>query len=157
VGGRKPIRSKEEKEKASQCALVGDQYDALQSEYRQKRSDYDFKKAHPLDAQMTECNLHWRERVCLKRGGSDGGVSYAAQWNESGQELRRKLALEYEVLQKLEQEINISRAKAAACFADGFFENRPDITGRKPLFTDPRCPSGHHFVPTSFGSYCAPD
>lgn len=99
--GRTPLRSKEEMEKVLQCALVADQLSMLQLEYQKKRDDYDFKNAHPLDAQMEECNLHWREWVCLKRGGD-----YTEQWNESGQELQRKLSLEYEELQKLEQQIN---------------------------------------------------
>jgi hypothetical protein len=105
--GRTPIRSQEDMENARQCALVAEQFSELQSEYQKRRRDYDFKNAHPLDAQMEECNLHWREWVCLTRGGSEGLVSYAKQWNESGQELKRKLSLEYEGLKKLEQQINI--------------------------------------------------
>jgi hypothetical protein len=105
TSGRTPLRSKAEMEKARQCALVADQLSTLQSEYQKRRSDYDFKNAHPLDAQMDECNLHWKDWVCLKRGGSDGMVSYANQWNESGQELQRKPSLEYEELKKLEQQI----------------------------------------------------
>lgn len=103
TSGRAPLRSKEEMEKARQCALAADQLSAAQSEYQKKRSDYDFKITHPLDAQMDECNLHWKEWVCLQRGS--GGVSYAQDWYESGQELQRKLALESEELKKLEQQI----------------------------------------------------
>jgi hypothetical protein len=104
--GRTPLRSKEEMEKARQCALVTAQLSAAQSEYLNRRNDYDFKNAHPVDAQMDECRLHWQDWVCLKRGGSDGIVSYAKEWNESGQELQRKLSLEYEELKKLEQQIS---------------------------------------------------
>jgi hypothetical protein len=103
--GRPALRSTEETEKQRQCTFVADQINVLQVEYKKKRSDYDFKNSHTLDAQMDECNLHWKEWVCLKRGGSDGLVSYAKEWNESGQELQRKLALEYEELKKLEQQL----------------------------------------------------
>jgi len=92
-------------ERARQCALVADQLKAMQSEYHKRRDDYDFKNDHPLDAQMDECELHWKDWVCLKRGGSDGGVSYANEWNESGNELQRKLSLEHEELNNLEQQI----------------------------------------------------
>jgi hypothetical protein len=104
--GRAAIRSKEEAERVRQCSLVADRIVALQSEYQVKRADYDFKNAHPLDALMDECNLHWKEWVCLKRGGIDGGVSYAKQWEESRDELARKLSLEAEELQNLQQKIS---------------------------------------------------
>jgi len=105
TSGRTALRSKEEMDKALQCALAADQLTALRSEYQKKRSDYDFKLTHPLDAQIDECNLHWKEWVCLKRGSSDGVVSYAKEWNESGEELRRKMSLEWEELKKLDQQI----------------------------------------------------
>jgi hypothetical protein len=114
TSGRTPLRSREEMEKRRQCELAADQLNALQSEYQKKRTEYDFKNAHPLDAEMDECNLHWKEWVCLKRGGSDGGVSYASQWNESVQELQRKLSLEYEELEKLEQQIKILTQSACS-------------------------------------------
>jgi len=104
---------KRKMDKALQCALAADQLTALRSEYQKKRSDYDFKLTHPLDAQIDECNLHWKEWVCLKRGSSDGVVSYAKEWNESGEELRRKMSLEWEELKKLDQQI-FSLAKLLA-------------------------------------------
>jgi hypothetical protein len=112
--GRPPLRSKEEMEKMRQCAIVADQLGALKSEYQKRRSDYDFKNAHPLDALMDECNLHWKEWVCLKRGGNDGIVSYAKEWNESGQELQRKLSLEYDELKNMEQQISVLTQSACA-------------------------------------------
>lgn len=105
--GRAPVRSKEEMARERQCAAIAEQLNALKSVYGAKRRDYDFKNTHLLDAQMDECNLHWKEWVCLKRGGSDGIVSYAEQWNESGQELQRKLKLEYEELKELDQQISV--------------------------------------------------
>ncbi|MFZ0522318.1 MAG: hypothetical protein WAL95_14935 [Candidatus Acidiferrales bacterium] len=105
MSGRMPARSAEELEQSRRCAIAAEQLAALQSEYQKRRSDYDFKNAHPLDAQMDECNLHWKEWVCLERGGSDGMVSYAKEWNEAGEELRRKLSLEYEELKKMEQQL----------------------------------------------------
>jgi hypothetical protein len=101
-------------EKARQCALAADQLSTLKSAYQKDRSDYDFKNAHPLDAQMDECNLHWKDWVCLKRGGNDGLVSYAKEWNESGQELQRKLALEYDELKSMEQQISVLTQSACA-------------------------------------------
>jgi hypothetical protein len=50
-----------------------------------------------------EPNLHWKEFVCLKRGSDN----YAKEWNESGQELQRKLALEYGELQDMERQIKL--------------------------------------------------
>jgi hypothetical protein len=105
--GRTPTKSKEELEREQQCALILGQLASLKSSYQKKRSDYEFKNSHTLDAQMEECNLHWRDWVCLKRGGTENGVSYARQWNESGEELQRKLALEYEELKTMEQQIDI--------------------------------------------------
>jgi hypothetical protein len=112
--GRVPLRTKEEMEKNRQCTVVADQLSALKLEYQSRRKDYDFKNAHPLDAQMDECNLHWKEWVCLKRGGTDGAVSYAKEWNESAEELHRKLSLEYEELKKLEQQISVLSQNACA-------------------------------------------
>jgi len=54
TSGRTALRSKEEMDKALQCALAADQLTALRSEYQKKRSDYDFKLTHPLDAQIDE-------------------------------------------------------------------------------------------------------
>jgi hypothetical protein len=102
---RAPLRSREEMERDRQCATAADQLSALKSQYQKKRSDYDFKNSHPLDAQMEECKLHWQEWVCLKRG--EGGYTNASAWYESSQELQRKLSLEYEELKKLEQQISV--------------------------------------------------
>ena len=104
--GRTPEQSKEEVERARKCSLAADQLSALKAQYDAKHSDYDFKMAHPLDAQMEECKIHWQDWVCLKRGENDGIVSYAKQWDESGQEMRRKLNLEYDELKDLELQIN---------------------------------------------------
>jgi len=104
--GRAPLRSKQEIERERQCTAIADQLSALKLQYQTKLNDYNFKNTHLLDAQMDECNLHWKEWVCLKRGASDGLVSYAEQWNESGQELQRKLKLEYEELKDMEQQIS---------------------------------------------------
>lgn len=106
--GRMPLRSKEEMDKARQCGQILTLVSALQSDYMKRRGNYDFKKTHPLDAQMEECKLHWQDWVCLKHGET----TYAQNWNESGQELQRKLSLELEDLQKLEQQINILRGRA---------------------------------------------
>jgi hypothetical protein len=100
--GREPLRSKEEIDKERRCAAVADQLSALKSQYQKRRSDYDFKISHPLDAQMEECELHWREWVCLERGASN-----AKEWNESGEEVKRKLDLEWEELKKLDQQISL--------------------------------------------------
>lgn len=93
-------------DKARTCAEIADHLSALKSRYQKQRDDYEFKNAHLLDAQMEECKLHWKEWVCLKRGGSEGFLNYAEQWNESGQELRRKLLRQYEELQDLEKQIS---------------------------------------------------
>lgn len=103
--GRAPLRSKEEAAKVRECDLTARRISALESEYQTKRNDYDFKNAHPLDAVMEECNLHWKEWVCLKRGGTDNGISYAKEWEESRDELARKLSLQSEEFQNLQQQI----------------------------------------------------
>jgi hypothetical protein len=96
---REPIFSKADMEKARACAAATEQLKALQAQYEVRRDDFTYKNSHQLDAQMEECNLHWKEFVCLATGG---GI-YATQWNESGLEMQRKLALEFEGLHEMEQ------------------------------------------------------
>lgn len=103
--GSSPIRSKAEMDKMWSCQTIAAQLDALNAEYWRWRNDYAFKSSHPLDAQMEECNVHWQEFVFLKRGASDGIVNYAKEWNESGDELQRKLTLEHEALEHMEQQM----------------------------------------------------
>lgn len=119
--GRASLMTKEDSAKTHQCAAAADQLSALKKEYQQRLNDFNFKRTHLLDAQMDECNLHWKEWVCLKRGGTDGGVSYAAQWSESGQELQRKLSLEFEGLGNLEQQIG--SASQGVCTSNAAKEN----------------------------------
>jgi hypothetical protein len=111
---REPIVTKEEMKRQRECTLAANQVTALQAEYQRRLTEYEFKNSHPLDAQMDECNLHWKEWVCLKRGGSDSGVSYAEQWNESGAELRRKLTLEFEELRNLQRQIAALNQRACS-------------------------------------------
>jgi hypothetical protein len=92
-------------EKIRQCAVAADQLAAQQAEYKKRWDDYEFKIGHRLDAEMEECSLHWKDFVCLTRGGSDGTVSYTKEWNQAVEELDRKLSLEREELPKLEQQI----------------------------------------------------
>jgi len=100
--GRAPIRSAAEISRRRQCAESAAQLSALKSGYEAKRKDYDFKNTHILDAQMEECELHWKDYVCLAHDNS----MYASNWNESGKELKRKMDLEYEELKTIEQQIN---------------------------------------------------
>jgi hypothetical protein len=111
---REPIVTKEEMKRQRECTLAANQVNALQAEYQRRLTEYEFKNSHPLDAQMDECNLHWKEWVCLKRGGSDSGVSYAEQWNESGAELHRKLSLEFEELRNLQRQIAALNQRACS-------------------------------------------
>lgn len=103
---RPPLLSKAEIEKARQCARAADQLNALQTVYQIKRDDFNFKNNHQLDAQMEECKLHWKDYVCLERGGG----LYATQWAESGEEMRRKLQLQFEELREMEQQLATLRA-----------------------------------------------
>lgn len=96
---RAPLISRTDMEKARQCALIAEQLSSLQAQYEVKRDEVTFKNNHQLDAQMDECNLHWKEFVCLQRGAG----MYAEQWAESGQEMQRKLALGFEELHDMEQ------------------------------------------------------
>lgn len=98
---RTPIRSAAEIARKRQCAEAATQLSALKSMYEAKRKDYDFKNSHTLDAQMEECELHWKDYVCLKHDDP----MYTSNWNDSGKELKRKLDLEYEELKKMEQQI----------------------------------------------------
>jgi hypothetical protein len=99
--GREPLISKEDMEKAKRCAVIADQFQTLQAEYEKKRDDFTFKNNHQADAQMEECELHWKDFVCLAKGGG----FYAEQWNQSGLEMQRKLALEFEELHEMEQRL----------------------------------------------------
>jgi len=107
--GRAPLRSRAEMETERRCTAIANQLALSKSQYETKLNDYNFKNTHLLDAQMEECNLHWKEWVCLKRGASEGFVSYAEQWNESGQELQRKLKLEFEELKTMEEQVSMLR------------------------------------------------
>ena len=98
---RNPIWSADEMARKRRCAEIAAQLTGLKSSYEQRRKQYDSKKSHILDAQMEECELHWKDYVCL---GHDNPM-YASNWNDSGKELKRKLDLEYEELIKLEQQI----------------------------------------------------
>ncbi len=100
--GRAPIRSAAEIARRRQCAESAAQLSALKSAYEAKRKDYDFNNTHTLDAQMEECELHWKDYVCLKHDDP----MYASNWNDSGKELKRKMDLEYEELKTIEQQIN---------------------------------------------------
>jgi hypothetical protein len=97
---RAPIRSAAEIARKRQCADIAAQLSALKSSYEAKRRDYDFKNSHILDAQMEECELHWKDYVCL---GHDNSM-YASNWYESGKELKRKMDLEYDELKKMEEQ-----------------------------------------------------
>ena len=101
--GRAPLRSNEELQRDRHCAAITARLSELKSQYEKKRTDYDFKTSHPIDALIEECKIHWQEWVCLKRG--EGGNANASAWYESGQELQRKLSLEYDELKKLEQQL----------------------------------------------------
>lgn len=105
---RSPKLTKDEYQRTNECTAAAEQLDALKARYQKEREDYDFKNTHLLDAQMDECKLHWQDWVCLKRGANDGLVSYAKEWNESGEELHRKLNLEYEDLKKMEGQIALT-------------------------------------------------
>jgi hypothetical protein len=100
---RTPIRSTADMARKHQCAETAVQLSALKATYEEKRRDYDFKNSRVLDAQMEECELHWKDYVCL---GHDNPM-YASNWSESGKELKRKMDLEYEELKTLEQQINL--------------------------------------------------
>lgn len=99
---RAPIHSAAELARKRQCAQAAAQLSVLKAQYEVKRKDYDFKNSHVLDAQMEECELHWKDYVCL--GHND--PMYASNWNESGREFKRKMDLEYEELKQMEQQIN---------------------------------------------------
>jgi hypothetical protein len=99
--GRDPQFSKVDMDKAKSCATFADQFQTLQAEYEKKRDDFTFKNNHQADAQMDECELHWKDFVCLAKGGE----FYAKEWNESGLEMSRKLALEYEELGEMEKRL----------------------------------------------------
>jgi hypothetical protein len=105
---RAPIRTTAEMARRRHCAETATQLGALKSVYDVKRKGYDFKNSHILDAQMEECELHWKEFVCLKHDDP----MYASNWNDSGKELRRKLNLEYEELIEMERQINILNQSA---------------------------------------------
>jgi hypothetical protein len=100
---RTPLRSTAEMARRQRCSESAAQLGALKSRYEEKRKGYGFKNSHILDAQMEECELHWKEFVCLKHDDP----MYASNWNDSGKELRRKLNLEYEELAEMQQQINI--------------------------------------------------
>lgn len=106
---RTPIRSAAEIARRRQCAETAAQLSTLKSRYESKRKDYDFKNSHILDAQMEECELHWKDFVCLKHDDP----MYASNWNDSGKELKRKMDLEYEELKKMDQQIGT--LSQAAC------------------------------------------
>jgi hypothetical protein len=103
---RAPIRSAVEMARKRRCADAAAQLSALRIKYEEKRKSYDFKSSHLLDAQMEECELHWKDFVCL---GHDERM-YASNWNDSGKELKRKMDLEYEELKKMEQQISLAQS-----------------------------------------------
>jgi len=98
---RQPLRSTAEMERRRQCAVSTARLSDLKAQYATKRAAYDFKLGHPLDAQMEECNLHWKEFVCLKHDDP----MYASNWNDSYKEMKRKTDLEWEALRNLEKQI----------------------------------------------------
>jgi hypothetical protein len=99
--GRPPLYSKAELEKAHECARLANQLEAVHADYEEKLAAHTFKTTHMADAQMDECNLHWKEFVCLAKGSG----MYAENWRESGLELQRKLDLEFEELHNIEQQM----------------------------------------------------
>ena len=114
--GQTPRISKEAMEKARQCTRVTDQLNTLKADFKKRLSAYEFKNSHLLDAQMEECKLHWKDWVCLERGGGNS----AKEWNEVGQELNRKQLLEFDELNKLAQQIK--DFSQAACSSQGAVE-----------------------------------
>lgn len=102
---RPPLFSKAEMDKIRECARLSDQLKAVQTDYQAKLAAFTFKNNHQLDAQTEECNLHWKDFVCLAKGSG----MYADAWRQSGLELQRKLALEFEELHTIEQQMATMR------------------------------------------------
>jgi hypothetical protein len=88
-----PTKTTEEKkafEKRRICSIDAARYEAAKANVEAKWIDYSWKINHVDAATMDECKEHWKDFVCLAHGEG----SYAVNWNESKDEVFRKLTLE---------------------------------------------------------------
>jgi hypothetical protein len=111
-----PKRTEAEQEsfrKKRRCASTVATFEMSRAYYQERLKDYTWKLDHFIDGVMNECQEHWKDFVCLKRGQGD----YASNWNESINEFQRKLKLESEEVQGLEQQMKAvqSAAEAESC------------------------------------------
>lgn len=114
MGARRRTEPEQEAFKKKRlCAAIAARFLAAQRNYQEKLKDYTWKNNHTDDAVMNECEEHWKDFVCLKRGQGD----YASNWNESRAEFQRKLKLEYEELQEKDEAVKTfqSAAEATGC------------------------------------------